>query len=91
MKIWIAGTLEEIESASKTGLVDAIVTNPTVIADWTSSGQSLEEVAKIAIGKTRLPLYIQLKSKKKDDFLREAEYLKKISESIIPKIPSTLE
>lgn len=91
MKIWISGTLEEIELASKTGLVDAVVTNPSVIANWTLNGQSLEDVIKIAIKQTGLPLYVQLRSKNKNDFLRETEYLKNISDRLIPKIPSTLE
>jgi TalC/MipB family fructose-6-phosphate aldolase len=91
MKIWISGTLAEIELASKTGLVDAVVTNPTVIANWTLNGQSLEDVIKIAIEQTGLPLYVQLKSNTKDDFLREVAYLKNISDKVIPKIPSTLD
>ncbi|MEO6915106.1 MAG: hypothetical protein ABI151_05145, partial [Chitinophagaceae bacterium] len=69
MKIWISGTLEEITLAGKTGLIDAVVTNPTVIANWTSNGQTLEEVITLAIKQTGLPLYVQLKSKTKIDFL----------------------
>lgn len=91
MKIWISGTLEEIALAGESGLIDAVVTNPTVIANWTSNGQSLEEVITIAIKQTGLPLYVQLKSKKKNDFLREVAYLKRVSEKVIPKIPSTYE
>jgi transaldolase len=91
MKIWISGTLKEIALAGTTGLIEAVVTNPPVIANWTSNGQSLEEVITTAINQTGLPLYVQLKSKAKIDFLREVEYLKRISEKVIPKIPSTYE
>ncbi len=45
MTIWIAGTLNQVLAACQTGLVSAIVTNPTVMADWTKDGQTLESVA----------------------------------------------
>lgn len=91
MKIWISGTLEEVKMAAHTGLINAIVTNPTVIADWTRKGQSLEDIIKVLNDSAKLPLYIQLRSEKKYDLLKETEYLKKISDLIIPKIPSTAE
>lgn len=91
MNIWIAGTIEEVKKAAKTGLVSAVVTNPTVIASWTKNGRSLEEVSKEIIADTQLPLYIQLRGDSKSQFLKETEYLKGISDLIVPKIPSTLE
>lgn len=90
MNIWIAGTIEEVKEAAKTGLVSAVVTNPTVIASWTKTGRSLEELSKEVIEYTQLPLYIQLRSETKAELLRETAYLKKISDAIVPKIPSTL-
>lgn len=91
MNIWIAGSPEQVAQAAQTGLVSAVVTNPTVIADWTKDGASLESVATSVIEATKLPLYIQLHGPGRDRFLREAEYLKKVSPHIIPKIPATLE
>lgn len=91
MNIWIAGSPEEVVQAAQTGLVSAVVTNPTVIAAWTQSGESLEDVATSVIKATNLPLYVQLHGPGRDQFLREADYLKKISGQIIPKIPATLE
>lgn len=91
MNIWIAGSPEEVTEAAKTGLVSAVVTNPTVIADWTKGGQSLETVAASVTEATGLPLYIQLHGPGRDQFLREADYLKSVSKLIIPKIPATLE
>ena len=91
MNIWISGTIEEVKKAAKTGLVSAVVTNPTVIASWTENGLSLEEVSKEVIADTKLPLYIQLRGESTSQFLKETEYLKQISDLIIPKIPSTLE
>ncbi len=91
MNIWIAGSPEEVAEAAQTGLVSAVVTNPTVIADWTKGGQSLESVAASVIQATDLPLYIQLHGPGREQFLREADYLKSVSKLIIPKIPATLE
>lgn len=90
MNIWIAGTIEDVKKAAKTGLVSAIITNPTVIASWTKNGRSLEEVSREVVTDTHLPLYIQLRGETTMDFLREAAYLKEISDLIVPKIPSTL-
>lgn len=91
MNIWIAGTVEEVITASKTGLVSAVVTNPIVIAGWTKDGQPLESVAADVIRETKLPLYIQLQGPTHGHFLRETEYLKRISDRIIPKLPATRE
>ena len=90
MNIWIAGSPEEVVQAAQTGLVSAVVTNPTVIAAWTQSGESLEDVATSVIKATNLPLYVQLHGPGRDQFLREADYLKNISGQIIPKIPACL-
>lgn len=91
MTIWIAGTLNQVLAACQTGLVSAIVTNPTVMADWTKDGQTLESVATDVIKATHLPLYIQLHGPTRQQFLRETEYLKRISDLITPKLPSTLD
>jgi len=91
MNIWIAGSPKEVMEAAQTGLVSAVVTNPTVVADWTKDGQPLEAVATSVIQTTGLPLYIQLCGPNRDQFLREADYLKNVSQLIIPKIPATLD
>ncbi|MEJ7736971.1 MAG: transaldolase family protein [Chitinophagaceae bacterium] len=90
MNIWISGTLNEVKQAAETKLVNAVVTNPTVIADWTKNTRSLEEVSIEVINATGLPLYIQLQGPTTAAFLKEAEHLKKISGMILPKLPSTL-
>ncbi len=91
MHLWIAGSVEEVLMASRTGLVDAIVTNPTVIAKWTGDGRSLEEVAGYVCGRSDLPLYIQLRGPDTATFLGEAEHLKSVSPRIVPKLPATLD
>ena len=91
MNIWISGNIDEVKQAAKTKLVNAIVTNPNVIADWTKDNRSLEEVSKEVIDATKLPLYIQLYGPSTSAFLKEAEHLKKISDLIYPKLPSTIQ
>lgn len=91
MKIWISGSVEQIIADSKTGLADAIVTNPTVIAQWCQHGDSIDTLAKKVIEATSLPLYIQLKGPSVSDYLDQYKQLKQVSKMIIPKIPSTLE
>ncbi|MBC7568955.1 MAG: hypothetical protein H7319_04370 [Spirosoma sp.] len=91
MTIWIAGSPEQVIEAAKTGLVSAVVTNPTVIASWTQHGESLESVAQSVVQATRLPLYVQLHGPTRQQFLRETEHLKRVSDLIIPKIPATLD
>jgi len=91
MKIWTSGTVDQVIEDSKTGLVDAIVTNPTVIAEWCQNGESLENLAKKVIDETGLSLYIQLKGPTYTDYLRQFVHLKAVSESILPKLPSTFD
>lgn len=91
MKIWTSGTVDQVIEDSKTGLVDAIVTNPTVIAQWCQNGESLENLAAKVVEEAQLPLYIQLKGPEVSDYLSQCDHLKGISEKIIPKIPSTLQ
>lgn len=91
MKIWISGSVEQVIADSKTGLADAIVTNPTVIAQWCQNGESMETLAKKVTEATGLSLYIQLKGPSVSGYLDQYKKLKQVSKMIIPKIPSTLE
>lgn len=91
MDIWIAGTMAEVKMAADSGLVSAVVTNPTVMAQWTAEGRKLEEVCREVVDATGLPLYVQLYGPTTTAFLAETEYLRKISPLIRPKLPSTLE
>jgi transaldolase len=91
MKLWIAGSIEQVLEASQTGLVDAIVTNPTVISDWTKDGTPLEDAVGYVCSRSTLPLYVQLCGPDAATFLREYEELQSISERVRPKLPATLE
>lgn len=92
MKLWIAGTVPQVIAAARTGIPAAIVTNPTVVADWsTAAQQPIEEIARHILAETDLPLYLQLRGPDTAGFLREAEHFAQISPRILPKLPSTTE
>ena len=92
MKLWIAGSVEQVCAAAATGLVSAIVTNPTVVAQWTAAARRpIEDIATEVVSATKLPLYIQLRGPGADAFLAEAEALLRLSPFIRPKLPSTTE
>jgi len=90
LEIWIAGTRDEVVEVAQKGLASAIVTNPTVVAQWTSDGSSLEDAARDVLKRTDLPLYIQLRSSERSDLIAEGEYLREISDRICLKLPSTV-
>lgn len=92
MKLWIAGTVPQVIAAARTGIPSAIVTNPTVVAEWTTTAQQpIEEIARQILAETEIPLYLQLRGPDTAGFLREAEHLAHISPRILPKLPSTTE
>lgn len=90
-ELWIAGTIDEVLKAAKTGLPKAIVTNPTVVAEWTADGRTLESAVREVCAGTDLPLYIQLRGPSAEQFKAEGEALAAISPQLCLKLPSTLE
>jgi TalC/MipB family fructose-6-phosphate aldolase len=91
LSIWIAGSIDEVVADAETGLIDAIVTNPTVVAKWCAGGRTLEQVVAEVIERTTLPLFVQLRGPGCDQMLRETDRLRSISDRILPKLPSTME
>ena len=92
MKLWIAGTIAQVKAVAATGLASAIVTNPTVVAQWTAAeNRPIEDIAADLVAATRLPLYIQLHGPSAETFLAEAAALRRLSPLILPKLPSTTE
>jgi transaldolase len=91
MHLWIAGSVEEVIRASASGLVGAVVTNPTVIARWTADGRSMDSVLADVVHSVSVPVYVQLHGPDKRSFLRETDSLKKLSPRIVPKLPATRE
>jgi transaldolase len=82
--------MKEVIKAADTGLPGAIVTNPTVIADWTANGNTLEEVVREVCEATDLPLYIQLRGPDVDQLKSQGDALAAISPQVCLKLPATL-
>ncbi len=92
MKLWIAGTVAQVKAVAATGLATAIVTNPTVVAQWTATEKKpIEDIALDVVQSTGLPLYIQLHGPDSATFLAEARALRRLDPRILPKLPSTTE
>ncbi len=91
MRLWITGSLQEVKDAVTLGLVEAVVTNPTVISQWSAGTRTLEDVAAEACDATGLPLYVQLYGPDRRSFIRELRHLKEVSKLIVPKLPATME
>lgn len=92
MKLWIAGTVAQVKAVAASGLATTIVTNPTVVAQWTGASQKpIEDIALDVVQTTGRPLYIQLHGPTTAGFLAEARALRQLSPLILPKLPSTLE
>ncbi len=91
MELWIEGSIDQVEVAIATGIVQAVATNPAIMARWTANGQSMEQVVTEACRRVNVPIYVQLHGPNVDHYLREMDYLRGISDQIHPKLVSTLE
>lgn len=89
MRLWITGTVEEVKIAAETGMVGAVVTNPSVVARWARDGRRLDDLFAAVCDATKLPLYVQLRGPNRSAFLAEFESLRTVSERIHPKLPAT--
>ncbi|MCD4653853.1 fructose-6-phosphate aldolase [bacterium] len=80
--------VEEIRKALKTGLVDGVTTNPSLVAKTGRSYREvLEEICKIVNG----PISAEVVSADIDGMMSEAKELAKIHSNIVVKIPMTNE
>lgn len=85
MKFFIdSADINEIRAANEMGLVDGITTNPSLVA---KTGRPYREVVTEIAGEFKVPLSAEVLSVTKDDMLKEARELAKISDSINIKIP----
>lgn len=89
MEIWIEGSIEEVIAVANSGLVGAIATNPTIMQRWTSGGRSLEDVVTEVCAAVSVPVYVQLHGGTVDDYVREMDHLRALSERIQPKLVAT--
>jgi transaldolase len=89
LSVWIAGSVEQVIEAGRGGQIDAVVTNPTVAAEWCREGETLRAAAMRVVDATGLPLFVQLRGPGRDEMLNEAERLESWSPLILPKLPAT--
>ncbi len=78
--------VEEVREAAKTGLVDGITTNPSLVAQTGRKyADVLREMCEIVDG----PISAEVFSPEKEKMLEEAEKLAEIHDNIVVKIPMT--
>lgn len=87
---WGAGPVDEIIAACATGLREAIVTNPHVLAAWfKADGRAPEATAAHLVQETGRPAFLQLLGPDTASFLRQAEAIQALSPLLLPKLPAT--
>ncbi len=89
MQLWIEGTIEQVIAVANSGVASAIATNPAIIDRWVSGGQSLEDVITHVCHQVDIPVYVQLHGPTVDEYLREMDHLRAISDQIHPKLVAT--
>ena len=89
LELWIEGTPEQVIKAANDGLASAIATNPQIMEQWTADGNSLENVVAQVCEAVPVPVFVQLHGPTLDDYLREMESLRMISDQIQPKLVAT--
>jgi transaldolase len=89
MKIFLdTGDVEAVARASRTGLLDGVTTNPTLIA---GNGGSLYEIVSAVCSLTSGPVSVEVMSEEKKEMIAEAEFLASIAANVVIKIPMTVE
>ncbi|MBF0508309.1 MAG: fructose-6-phosphate aldolase [Deltaproteobacteria bacterium] len=89
MKFFIdTANINEITEALKTGLVDGVTTNPSLVAKEKKPFKDLiKEICSIVDG----PISVEAVSQKAEDMVPEARQLASISPCVVVKIPMTIE
>lgn len=91
MRLWIAGSPDEVVAAVNDGIAEVIVTNPTVVAEWCGSGDSLVNILGSLAERVAAPVYVQLRGPTCDEYMREGKILAAASRYFRPKLPCTWE
>lgn len=89
LELWIEGTPDEVIEVANDGMAAAIATNPSIMERWTASGQPMESLIAAVCERVDVPVYVQLHGPTVDDYLREMDALRYISEQIQPKLVAT--
>lgn len=87
MKIYGAGSLEEIKKSTAMGTV-GILTNPQGFEQYFEGKYTLKEITCMIVEATHLPVFIQIQAETADGLVQKAEELAKISQQVGFKIIS---
>ncbi|MCK5811315.1 MAG: hypothetical protein KAG94_00310 [Clostridiales bacterium] len=85
MKLYGAGSLEEIKKCDELGVV-GILTNPQGFEQYFEGKKTLEEITKAICEITTLPVFIQIHGETTEDIVKKAVSLHKISKQVGFKI-----
>lgn len=89
LELWIEGSPDEVVEVANSGLAAAIATNPSIMARWTADGQSMESLIAYVCERVDVPVYVQLHGPTVDDYMREMDALRQLSDKIHPKLVAT--
>jgi transaldolase len=85
MKIYGAGSLEDIEKCSQLG-VEGILTNPQGFDQYFQGKMTLEEITQAIVEVTKLPVFIQIHGETTEALIERARILHAISPQVGCKI-----
>lgn len=89
-RIWIAGSAAALPPLCATGIPQAIVTNPDVLAGWhRENGRAPEDTAAGLAETTGLPVFLQLRGPDADALIRQARAIRSLHPLLLPKLPAT--
>ena len=89
MKIYIdSSDIKEIKEINKTGLVDGITTNPSLLA---KQGKDIKIILKEICTEVKGPVSAEVTATDTEEMLKEAAVLKKIAKNIVIKLPLTFD
>jgi len=89
MKIYIdSSDIKEIKEINKTGLVDGITTNPSLIA---KQDKNIKVILKEICKEIKGPVSAEVTATDFNSMIKEAKILKKIAKNIVIKLPLTFD
>jgi transaldolase len=89
MKIFLdSSNIDEIRPINKTGLIDGITTNPSLLAKQEGN---FKQILKSIASEVKGPISAEVTATKAEKMISEAKILQKIAKNIVIKIPLTLE
>ena len=87
MKFFIdSADIEAIKKFTKSGMVDGVTTNPSIIA---KSGRNIKEVISEICGIVNGPVSAEVTATKTENMIEEGKYLSKIANNVAVKVPLT--